>query len=564
MSKFFRGLASSGCWCCFDEFNRIDLEVLSVIAQQIFTIQQALKSRVEYFVFETHEIEIKQTCAINITMNPSYSGRNNLPDNLKSLFRPCAMMVADYYMIAQIKLYSFGFMTAKVISNKIVSSLKLSSEQLSTQFHYDFGMRSLNAILVAAGKLKKKIPDDSIEDKIALRALVDVNISKFTVNDIPLFMGIVGDLFPSLDMLVSDLSYLENSITNSCVKFSLQPNPNFKKKCLQLYETLNVRHSLMVIGKSGMGKSKVITVLEDAISSMKQAKVQVRILNPKSVSQKQLYGSFDATQWQKGLLQIKMTELVEMDKNIIKWLIFDGPVDTLWIENMNSLLDDNKKLCLEDSSTIPLGDNMNIIFEVDDLKEASPATISRNGMVLCEQETIDYEDMILSYSQNLPSYFDIKMKNHFKIISIWLCQPILSFIYRYCKFGLPSDKYHLIRAFLDVFDCFLKENYTNDDSKTVQMDIPVERIENYILFSILVGMYGPVKKNTKFQDFLFDLIIGNEVNIKYKIELSDGWKTRKISSKLHEYIDICDIVYNSKKNKWEKWIETQDEFKVYI
>ena len=69
------------------------------------------------------------------------------------------MMVADYNLISQIRLYSFGFFTAKVLANKVVSSLKLSSEQLSTQSHYDFGMRALNAILLAAGKLKKKYPD---------------------------------------------------------------------------------------------------------------------------------------------------------------------------------------------------------------------------------------------------------------------------------------------------------------------------------------------------------------------------------------------------------------------
>jgi len=151
-----------------------------------------------------------------------------------------------------------------------------------------------------------------------------------------------------------------------------------------------VRHGLMVVGGAYSGKSKVINVLKLAMSSIKNNPLYVNVvctfMNPKSILQTQLYGTTDKDtgEWTDGVLAISVRNAAESTTPDRKWIIFDGPVDAVWIENMNTVLDDNKKLCLNSGQIIKLKPTMTMMFEVEDLVHASPATVSRCGMVLLE------------------------------------------------------------------------------------------------------------------------------------------------------------------------------------
>eukprot|EP00976_Prorocentrum_cordatum_P106573 1194480-Prorocentrum_minimum.AAC.3 len=104
MGRIFMGLIKCGAWGCFDEFNRLDEEVLSAVSQQIQIIQQALKERQPSMEFMKRQVEVDHRAGIFVTLNPAgkgYGGRSKLPDNLKQLFRSVAMTVPDNDLIAE-------------------------------------------------------------------------------------------------------------------------------------------------------------------------------------------------------------------------------------------------------------------------------------------------------------------------------------------------------------------------------------------------------------------------------------------------------------------------------
>ena len=105
--------------------------------------------------FEGSDIKINPNFGIFVTMNPGYAGRTELPDNLKSLFRPIAMTIPDYMKISEAVLNLFGVADSSRLAEKTVQAFRLSSQRMSQQDHYDFGMRAIKSVLSTIAKYKE-------------------------------------------------------------------------------------------------------------------------------------------------------------------------------------------------------------------------------------------------------------------------------------------------------------------------------------------------------------------------------------------------------------------------
>lgn len=395
MGQIYKGLAQTGAWGCFDEFNRIPVPVLSVCTSQYKSILDALRAKQQRFLFEGNEIALKPSTMAFITMNPGYIGRAELPESLKALFRPVSMAAPDLSLICEIMLMAEGFQSARPLARKFIALYRLCEDLLSKSKHYDWKLRAIKTTLYVAGSMKRAAPELT-EEKVLLRALRDFNLGKLTADDASIFIGLLDDLFPKTGSTVPrsiDTSF-EECLKQAAMELGYQPDPSFLLKVSQLKEIFEVRWSVFLLGPAGSGKSAVWKTLHRALNLSGQ-RATFKVINPKSVTRDELYGSLhpQTREWREGILSATFRDMAyNTDSKSAssvyqhQWIVLDGDIDPEWIESMNTVMDDNKVLTLASNERVPLTSSMRLLLEIDHMNFASPATVSRGGVIYLNGE----------------------------------------------------------------------------------------------------------------------------------------------------------------------------------
>ncbi|XP_020566647.2 dynein heavy chain 11, axonemal-like [Oryzias latipes] len=537
IGNIYKGLVQTGVWGCFDEFNRISVDVLSVVAVQVKTIQDAVRNKKQRFQFLGEEIELKPTVGIFITLNPGYAGRAELPENLKALFRPCAMVIPDFMLICEIMLVAEGFIDARLLARKFISLYTLCKELLSKQDHYDWGLRAIKSVLVVAGSLKRE-ERGRPEEQILMRALRDFNLPKIVTNDVPIFLGLISDLFPQLEVPRKRNLLLENAVRESVKELRLQPEENFILKVTQLEELLAVRHSVFVVGGPGTGKSQILKTLHRTYATMKLKPVWTDI-NPKAVTTDELFGYLHPAtrEWKDGLFSSTMRELTSMGHDGPKWIVLDGDIDPMWIESLNTVMDDNKVLTLASNERISLSPSMRLLFEISHLRAATPATVSRAGILYVNPQDIGWSSLVTSWMDtrqaqseraNLPILFEKYVPHCLEQVRCNL------------KTITPIPETSMVQMLCSLLDCLLTEDNTPADS-------PRELYELYFVFACVWAFGGAL-----FQDHLND----------HRAEFSRWWSKEMRAVKFPSQGTVFDYFIDSKTKKLTPWREKLMPFEL--
>ena len=278
------------------------------------------------------------------------------------------------------------------------------------------------------------------------------------------------------------------------------------------------------------------------------------------------YGEFNmmTSEWTDGILAVTIRRCVENRTPERKWVVFDGPVDAVWIENMNTVLDDNKKLCLANSEIIKLSDPMTMMFEVEDLAVASPATVSRCGMVFLEPKQMGWRPLFQSWLNKLPPTFD-KFRADITALFEWAVPPLITLTNKFCKPMFPLSTF--LTGMQPVTSCMHLFQAQCDDFFAEKMAAApdlMQQLEGVFFFSLIwsFGSNLDVPGRQFFSEFLRKFMTGKLEDPALLAILNPDSKIAKSKTPIPEKGLVFDYQFIRTGTRWEGWMESAPVLKI--
>ncbi|XP_015433238.1 PREDICTED: dynein heavy chain 3, axonemal-like [Dufourea novaeangliae] len=517
--QVFKGFISSEIWLCFESFNNLNFQLLSMITQDLVCIVQAVTANLKVITLEGSLLNLNPTGHICTTSNIGSFKYCELPDNLKILFRRVSMIAPDINKIVEIELFAAGILNSKLLASKLTVVYGVLSKQVWCESCNIFNICSAKVVIKTIIYLKSSFPDEN-ETMLLLRSLIDVNLPKLCNVDILIFKNIVDNMFPNITLLYPNYKIFLETLETVCKFRSLHIHDDFKLKIIQVFELLCIHQAVMLVGDAFVGKTEILYVLKDVLISLRKqgieygASVKLETLIPGVSNVEQFYGHFDekSKTWKDGICS-KILHVLSNDSFDKKWIVFDAPLNDTWIESLYTVLDTNKVLHLSSGEKINVVDSISIIFETMSLVETSPVMLSRCGIIYIESQSIDWRPYVKTYisKNHICNGYEEVLYSLFD----WVMQPSLEFIQRHCTSTLIVNRLHCIISTLNLLEMYLTDIQTENTEEKGKSNHFIIWMQAALILSVVWGLGGNLNMDSHIKFNSFCTLIWSGKNEEY-------------------------------------------------
>ncbi|CAL7950071.1 unnamed protein product [Xylocopa violacea] len=515
LSNIFKGFIACGAWICFENFDKLHSDLLSRITQTLTCIFQAVAANLRIVTFNGSSLKLNSTGHICVITKLGLCKCSNIPDNLKTLFRTISMVVPDMNRIVEVKFTAGGISNSKLLMLKLIKLYKILSEQLWCELCNIFNLYSMKAIIKSVIYLKRSFPDEN-ETALLLRSLIDINLPKLCNVDIHIFKNIVHNMFPDTPLLLPNYTVLLETLEAICNSKSIDIHDAFKLKVIQLFELMYVHQSLLLVGNPFVGKTEILNVLQLVLSSLyKQdnefgSNVEIETIVPSAIDINHFFGQFDkkSKMWKDGICSKIFRFSSESNAFNRRWIIFDGPLDNTWIENLHTVVDTNKTLYLSSGEKININNSLFIIFETMNIQDISPTILSTCGIIYIESSSVNWRSYVKTHFSKHNIYNEYEETLY--LLFEWVMDPSLRFIQENCTAILANNQSHSVMSTVNLFQMHLRDALTENNEEKTKTSHFLIWAQAALISSIIWGLGGTLDMDShvKFNSFCMSLWSG--------------------------------------------------------
>ncbi|XP_068137634.1 dynein axonemal heavy chain 5-like isoform X2 [Hyperolius riggenbachi] len=610
LGRVLNGTALDGCWSCFDDFHLLPKPAFSVFMHTARALYDSLNSRLPKITLQDGcKIAAHPNCSLFLTV--SKYGFQTLPNDVQTIFRTVSLVFPDHTVLLKAKLASLGFKSPKILATRLQLISELLKAQLSEEYHRDISLQSMVEVIQRAcqrremekmtnghvefegGRLsrsssvmsyqplaayatspvpslkagnsadrkKKAISSNPVlaaakeSHAFVADALQDILGPRMTGDSHLVFKHILGDVFMGMYDTSNSRQIIpkevEKAILAKADENKLFPHSPWLNKVKQLYSLSLANPGVIVAGPPASGKSSCISILVQALNHLQVSNEEpahkiVRI-NPLSVDDRALmFGGMNASNmWQDGVVTYMWKKAIRNHCNT--WMWFDGQLSCNWTDNFNSVLGEEKVLHLSNGDHLEVPGNLQLIFETTDLQMASPATLTKAGILYVEGEALGWRPLSKMWLDGRNEQENAVLSKAF----YRTLDPIFNLTLNDTKPVVPVTEVGLFHSCTNLLTVML-----NDKAQSIGGQLHIERL---FIFCLIwsVGTLIDIAERKKFSELLkvYTSVLpddDHEISVfDYYLDESGEWDTWQSRLPDITYVGTTDIL-------GEVFIETQD------